>query len=77
MTPVPHPPCSPNLTLSGFLFLFPRMKKALKGKRFADVEEAKQNNGRSTKGHQNQQVRKLLSNGKNISIGVLHQMERT
>ena len=39
--PTPHPPCSPNLTPRD-LFLFPWMKKVLKGKRFADVEEVKQ-----------------------------------
>ena len=38
---MPHPPYSPDLTLSNF-FLFPWMKKILKGKRFADVEEVKQ-----------------------------------
>ena len=41
MALVPHPPYSPNLTLGDF-FLFPQMKKFLKGKRFADVEEVKQ-----------------------------------
>ena len=40
MTPMPRPPYSPSLALSnGFLLLFPRMKKVLKGKHFADVEE--------------------------------------
>ena len=41
MTPVPHPPYSPELTRSD-VFLFPQMKKVLKGKRFAIVEEVKQ-----------------------------------
>ena len=35
------------------LFLFPQVKKVLKGKHFADVEEVKQKNGTSTKRHQN------------------------
>jgi len=39
-TIVPHPPYSPDLALSDF-FLFPTMKKTLKGKRFANVEEVK------------------------------------
>ena len=40
MTQLLCPPYSPGLTPCGF-FLFPRMKKVLKGKRFADVEEVK------------------------------------
>ena len=38
MTPVPHPPYSPDLTPCNF-FLFPQMKKVLKGKCFADMPE--------------------------------------
>ena len=49
MTLVPHPPYSPNLTLGDF-FLFPQMKKFLKGKRFADVEEMKQKMTETLKG---------------------------
>lgn len=37
---VPHPPYSPDLAPCDF-FLFPRMKKSLKGKRFDDVEAVK------------------------------------
>lgn len=40
MTPVPHPPYSPDLAPCDF-FLFPRMKREMKGKRFADVAEVK------------------------------------
>ena len=47
------------------------MKKVLKGKHFADVEEVKQKNGRSPKRHQNEHFKN------NVSIGVLHQMEST
>ena len=39
MTPMPHPPHSPNLSLSDF-FVSPD-EKSLKGKRFALVEEVK------------------------------------
>lgn len=39
---VPHPPYSPDLAPCDF-WLFPRLKFHLKGKRFADVEEIKQN----------------------------------
>ena len=44
---------------------------------FGHVEEMKQKNGRSTKKHQNWQVQKLFEQWKNISIGVLYQMEST
>ena len=40
MTPVSHPPI--HLILPWVIFLFPRMKKVLKGKHFADVEDVKQ-----------------------------------
>ena len=39
-TVVPHPPYSPDLVPCD-LFLFPTIKKTLKGKRFATVEEVK------------------------------------
>jgi len=41
MTTVPHPPYSPDLAPSDF-FLFPRMKRDLKGKRFQNVEEVRE-----------------------------------
>jgi len=43
MTTVSHPPYSPDLAPSGF-FLFPRMKRDLKGKRFQNVEEVRKKN---------------------------------
>jgi histone-lysine N-methyltransferase SETMAR len=39
MIQLQHPPYSPDLTLCDF-FLFARIKRVLKGKRFADVDEA-------------------------------------
>ncbi|PNF44125.1 hypothetical protein B7P43_G03186, partial [Cryptotermes secundus] len=42
MTPVPHPPYSPDHAPCDFFFLFPRMKRDMKGKRFADVAEVKE-----------------------------------
>ena len=57
MTPVPHPLYSPDLTK--WLFLYPWMKKVLKGKCFANVEEVKKN-WRSTTRHPNGQVQKLF-----------------
>ena len=38
---MPHPPYSPDFSLSN-IFLFLWMKKFLKGRRFADVEEVEQ-----------------------------------
>ena len=40
MTPMAHPPYSPDLALN--IFLFPWMKQILEGKYFANVEEVKQ-----------------------------------
>ena len=40
MTPIVHPPYSPDLAPCDF-FLFPRLKRDLKGKRFGTVEEVK------------------------------------
>ena len=40
------------------------MKKVLEEKTFADVEEVKQKQGRSTKRHQNQIQKLFLSGGK-------------
>ena len=61
-----------------FVCLCPWMKRVLKRKHFADVEEVKQKNRRTTKRHQNWWVQKLFwAVGKNVSIGVLHQMEST
>ena len=44
-----HLPYSHDFALSNFL-LFPRMKKVLKGKRFAEVEEVKQKTEEALKG---------------------------
>jgi hypothetical protein len=42
---VPHQPCSPDLAPCDF-FLFPRLKSAMKGKRFQDVAEIQLNTTR-------------------------------
>jgi hypothetical protein len=44
-----HPSYSPDITPCNF-FLFPRMEKVLKGKRFADVEEVKKKITEALKG---------------------------
>ena len=49
MTPVPHPLYSPGLTPSNFFF-FPQMKKVLKRKCLADVEEVKQKTAEALQG---------------------------
>ena len=49
VTQLLHPPYSPDLTPCDF-FLFPRMKKVLKGKSFADVEEVKRKMTEALKG---------------------------
>ena len=49
MTSVPQPPYLPYLSLSDF-FLFVWMKKVLKGKHFANVEEVKQKMAEKVKG---------------------------
>ena len=78
MTPMPHPPYSPDLTLSHlfclFLCFFPWMKNILKGTRFADVEDVKKMT-EALKGIKINELKTVLSSGKNISIVVLHQME--
>ena len=60
MNLMPHPPYSPNLSLSDFFFLFPQMKKVLKGKHFADVEEVRQKVAEALKGLRMQRLKKLF-----------------
>ena len=54
------------------------MKNVLKGKRFADVEEVKQKTAEALKGIKINEFKTRFEQWKkNISIGVLHQMEGT
>ena len=77
MSPILHTPYSPDLTPNDF-FLFPSVKKVLKGKHFANVEKVKQKTAEALKDIKIDEFKKLvLSSGKNISIDVLHQMEST
>ena len=77
-TPVLHPLLLPDLIPSNIFFVFVSLDgKVLKGKCFANVEEVKQKNGRSTKRHQNEQVQTLFWAMEKVSIGVSHQMEST
>ena len=78
----PHAPSSylPNLGLSD-CFLFPSMEKVLNGKHFANVDEMKQQqqqkHAEALKGIKIGKFRKFWAVEKNVSIGVLHQMEST
>ena len=65
MTPVPHCPYSPDLTLRDY-FLFPQVKKVLKGKRFVDVEEVKQKMAEALKSIKIDESKNCLSSGKNL-----------
>ena len=76
MIRVPYPSYSPNLALRDF-FLFPRMKKVLKGKHFADVEEVKHKTAEALKGIKINELKNFWAVEKNVLIGVLHQMEST
>ena len=60
---MPLPPSSPDVTLSNF-FLFPWMKKVLKGKHFADVEEVKQKTVEVLKGIKIEKFKNCFEQGK-------------
>ena len=51
------------------------MKLILKGKHFADVEDIKQEMTQALKGIKINEFKNCSEQWKNISIGVLHQME--
>ena len=53
------------------------MKKVLKGKHFASVEEVKQKMAEALKGVKIDEFKKCFEQWKNVSIGVLHQKEST
>ena len=76
MTPMPQPPYSPDLTLSN-LFFFPGMKKVLKGKPFASVEEVKQKIAEALEDIKIDKFKICFKQWKKISVGILHQMGRT
>ena len=53
------------------------MKKVLKGKCFADVEDMKQETAEALKGINIDKFKNCFEQWKNISISVFHQMEIT
>ena len=59
MTRLPQPPYSPDFAPSN-IFLFPQMKKVLKGKCVAKVEEMRQKKAETLKKHQNHQIQNLF-----------------
>ena len=61
-TPMPYPPYSPDLTPA--TFLFPPMKRVLKGKHFADVKKVKEKAAEALKGIQPNEFKNCLSSGK-------------
>ena len=52
-------------------------ENVLEGRCFANVEELKQKMVEALKGIKIDKFKTVLSSGKNVSIGVLHQMEST
>ena len=76
MTPMPHPPYSPNLPHNS-LFLFPWMTKVLQEKCFADVEEMKQKTAEALKASKMDKFKNCFEQWRNVWISVLYQMQRT
>ena len=74
MTPMTHPTYSTNITPETF-FCFPEMKKVLKGKHFADVEEVKQNLVEELKGIKIHEFRHCVEQLKNCLDRCMHPME--
>ena len=75
MTPVPHPPYSPGLVLNGIIFVS-LDEKSLQRKTFCQCGRGETKNIRSTwNTSKSTHSKTVLSSGKNILIGVLHQME--
>ena len=63
--------------LEQFFFCFPRWKKVLKGKHFADIEEVKQKTGEALKSIKINEFKNCSKQWENVYIGVLYQMENT
>ena len=68
MTPMPHPPYAPDLAPSDFFLLFPWMKKVLKEKHFANVEEVKQKMAEALKDIQMDEFKDCSEQWKKVSI---------
>ena len=77
MTTMPHPPYSPDLAPSNFLFVCFPDEKSPQREHFANVEEVKQKTAGVVKGIKIDKFKNCLGHGKDVSIGVLHQVEST
>ena len=74
---MPHAPYSCDHAPSDYFFFASPDKKVLRGKSSDDVEEVKQKMAEALKGIKLMSPKTILNSGKNISIGVLHQMKST
>ena len=70
---MPHPPYSSNLTPRTF-FLFPQMKKVLRGKHFDNVEAVKQKMAEALKGIQINEFKQCFEQWKKHLTGALHKI---
>ena len=75
MTSMPHPPYFPNLSPSGFLFVS-LDERSPQRETFCQCRRGDMKNSKNIKRHRNRQVQKL-EQWKNVSVGVVHQMEST
>jgi transposase len=73
---VPHPPYSPDLAPCDF-FLFPRLKRTLKGKRFQDVAEIQLNKTRQLQAIRKHATRHALKSGRIAGIAAYSLKSRT
>ena len=72
VTPVPHPPYSPDLTLNNF-YLLPQMKIVLRGKHFVNVEKVKPKAAKALRGIKINEFKNCLKQwGKKVLICILH-----
>ena len=74
---MPHPPHSTYLAPNDFFYLLPWMKEVLRGKHFATVKEVKQKMAEVLRCIKINKFKTVVNSGKNVSMGVLHQMEST
>ena len=74
---LPIHPILPRVIFWGFFVVVSPIKKVLKGKHFADVEEVKQKTVDALKGINVNKLKNFLEQWKKLSIGELNQMERT
>ena len=72
MTPMSHPPYSPDLVPSDF-FLFPWMKKSSKGNVLLMWKRRNKKKAEVLKGIKIDEFKNFLSSGKKVSISVLRQ----